>query len=234
VHALLCESERITMNTMASELAGGGVHPVQVTVDRAIENRNRLTTAFRIILGIPHILLVGAPIALTISWTWRSDGSPEWGGGGGVLGVVALVAALIAWFAIIFTARHPAGLWNLAAFYLRWRVRAVAYLALLRDEYPPFGDGSYPAGLELEVADETHHSPTVAFRIILAIPHLIAVWALGIAWALVTLIAWLAILLTGRYPEGLYDFSLGVFRWTTRVEAYLLLLRDEYPPFSFE
>ena len=75
---------------------------------------------------------------------------------------------------------------------------------------------------------------SVAFRIILAIPHLLAVWVLGVAWALATVIAWFAILFTGRYPRGLYDFGVGVLRWNTRVEAYLLLLHDEYPPFTLE
>jgi hypothetical protein len=75
---------------------------------------------------------------------------------------------------------------------------------------------------------------TVAFRIILAIPGLLAVWALGLAWALATVIAWFAIPFTARYPEGLYSFGVGVLRWNTRVEAYLLLLHDEYPPFSLE
>ena len=59
-----------------------------------------------------------------------------------------------------------------------------------------------------------------------------ALWFLGIAWGVVTLIAWFAILFTGEYPRGMYDFSAGVLRWSTRVEAYLLLLRDEYPPFA--
>jgi hypothetical protein len=142
--------------------------------------------------------------------------------------------AIISWFAILFTGRYPEGLWNLAAFYLRWRVRAVAYTALLRDEYPPFGDGPYPVELELVPSAEPRDRLTVAFRIILAIPHLLAVWVLSVAWAFVTVIAWFAILLTGRYPEGLYHFAVGVLRWNTRVEAYLLLLRDEYPPFSLK
>ena len=63
---------------------------------------------------------------------------------------------------------------------------------------------------------------------------MIAVWAIGIAWAATTIIAWFAILVTRRYPRGLYSFSVGAFRWTTRVEAYMLLLHDEYPPFSLD
>lgn len=211
-------------------------HPVDVHVDPTLENRNRLTTAFRFVLAIPHLLLVGGPIAATLSWMWTADGRTQYelGGGGGVLGAVAAVCALIAWFAIVFNARHPEGLWKLAAFYLRWRVKAVAYIALLRDEYPPFGEGAYGARLTLTPPDEPRNRLTVAFRIVLAIPHILAVWFLGIAWALTTIVAWFAILFTGSYPASLYEFGVGVLRWNTRVDAYLLLLRDEYPPFSLE
>jgi hypothetical protein len=206
----------------------------QVHVDPAIEERDRLTVAFRIILAIPHLIIVGGPAAGALSWSWGNGGGQQvgWGAGGGVLGAVAGVVAVIAWFAILFTGRCPEGLWSLVAFYMRWRVRAVAYMALLRDEYPPFGDGLYPAGVQLQAPTGARDRVSVAFRLILVIPHLIAVWALGIAWAITSLIAWFAILITGRYPRDLYQFGVGVLRWSTRVEAYLLLLYDEYPPFS--
>jgi hypothetical protein len=226
------------MSTAARTHHHAGTHPVDVRIEPAIEDRNRLTTAFRVLLAIPHLLLVGGPIALTLSWTSTADVGmrPDWGMGGGALGVVAALCALIAWFAILFTGRYPEGLEKLVRYYLRWRVRAVAYIALLRDEYPPFGDDAYPIALEIDPADAARERDrlTVAFRIILAIPHLIVVWLLGLAWLLSTVIAWFAILLTGRYPEGLYRFGVGVLRWNTRVEAYLLLLHDEYPPFSLE
>jgi hypothetical protein len=200
---------------------------------QSIGSRNRLTTAFRIFLAIPHLLLVGGPLAAAFSWSWSSRaGDMDWGAGGGVLGAVAAVVALIAWFSILFTGRYPEGLWKLAAFYLRWRVRAVVYTALLRDEYPPFGDGVYPAMLDLSPPEEPRNRWTVGFRIVLALPHLLAVCALSLAWMLSTILAWFAILFTGRYPEGLYEFGIGVLRWNIRVESYLLLLRDEYPPFS--
>lgn len=223
------------MSTLERGIGHTASYPVEVKVEPALEDRDRLTTAFRLILAIPHLLLVGGPIALALSWTWGSEGDPSLDlGAGGVLGAVAAVVALIAWFAVVATGKYPRGLWDLAAFYLRWRVRAVAYTALLRDEYPPFGEGPYPAALELSPPDAPRDRLTVAFRIILALPHLLAVWALGMAWALTTIIAWFAILFTGRYPEGLYRFAVGVLRWNVRVEAYLLLLRDEYPPFSLE
>lgn len=219
-------------NSLAFEAPSTVHHPVRVTVKPALHSRNRLTCAFRPILAIPHILLVGGPIAFGITSAGRMNGEPrfEWGTGG-VLGGVALVTAIIAWFAIVFGARFPAGLWSLSAMYLRWRVRAVAYLMLLRDEYPPFVDASYPAALHVTEPPTPRDRVTVAFRLVLGLPHIVVLWFLGVAWALTTVIAWFVILFTGSYPAPLFRFGVGVLRWTTRVEAYLLLLRDEYPPF---
>lgn len=209
-------------------------HAVEVTVDPALRDRNRLTTAFRIILAIPQLVLVGGPAALGISLLWPPDSDQmNWAAGGGVLGAVALFIAVIGWFAIVFTGRMPEGLWDLSTFYLRWRVRASAYAALLRDEYPPFGEGVYPAELMLTHPPADRNRITVAFRLVLAIPHLVVLWLLGVAWMLTTVIAWFAILFTGNYPRGLYHFAVGVLRWSTNVEAYVLLLHDEFPPFSF-
>ena len=221
------------MSSMASSVPAVTTHPVDVRVEPALDNRNRLTTAFRLILAIPHLLLVGGPMASVVWWTAGSnDRRYSNGFDGGVLGIVASVVSVIAWFAILFTGRFPKGLWSLVAFYLRWRVRASAYVALLADDYPPFGDGDYPAALELRPPDAPRNRLTVFFRLLLAIPQLIVISILGVAWSVVSIIAWFAILFTGRYPAAMFDFSVGVLRWTTRVEAYLLLLRDEYPPFS--
>ena len=222
------------METHALRLDSSALHPVRIRLVPALDGRERLTTAFRFLLALPHLILVGGPIAAVLTWNrGAQDGlTYGWSAGGGVLGVVAAVIAVIAWFAIVFTGRYPQGLWDLVAYYLRWRVRVMAYAALLRDEYPPFGDGLYPVELELPSPEEPRDRLTVGFRPILAIPQLIAIWILGIAWALATIFAWFAILFTGRYPRRLYWFAVGAMRWTTRVEAYVLLLRDEYPPFT--
>lgn len=217
------------MSTIAMEL--DRAHPVDVRLQPALENRDRMTTAFRLLLAIPHLILVGAPAAVFLSWTWGAGDSGSWRSTG-VLGAVAGICAMIAWFSILFTGRYPEGLRSLVEGYLRWRVRAVAYTALLRDEYPPFGDAPYPAELVLDVHDQPRDRASVAFRLILAIPHIFAVWLLGMAWCLATVIAWVQILMTGSYPEDLYRFSVGVVRWNIRVEAYLLLLHDDYPPFT--
>jgi hypothetical protein len=133
----------------------------------------------------------------------------------------------------VFGARVPEELWKLGAYYMRWRVRGVAYLAMLTDDYPPFGDAPYAASITLEPPADPRDRLTIFLRIILALPHILILWVLGIAWVVTTVVAWFAILFTGKYPRTLYDFAIDVFRWSTRVEVYLLLLRDEYPPFSF-
>ncbi len=200
------------------------MEPYPLTYDIAPPEgpRNRLTSAFRIILAIPHVLLVGSPGV--------SIGANS---GTGVFGGVAWVVAFIAWFAILFTGKFPRGLWDLSHMYMRWRARAIAYMALLRDEYPPFGDDrEYPTTFALEYPEQPRNRWTVGFRIILAIPQLIVFFLISIAWLVTVIIGWFAILFTGRYPDGLRRFGVGVQRWSLRLLAYLLLLRDEYPPFS--
>jgi hypothetical protein len=225
------------MNTIPSSIPLKDMHPVRVEVERQIAGRNRLTTAFRIILAIPHAMLVGGPLAAGIPFgSWTSRDGADWGIGSsaGALGAVACVCAVIAWFAILFARKHPDGLWNLGAFYLRWRVRAVAYMMLLRDEYPPFGEAAYPAFVEIDRPTRDRDRLTVALRLIYALPHFVVLCFLGIGWMVTSILAWFSILLTGEYPESLYDFGVGVLRWSTRVEAYLLLLHDEYPPFRLQ
>jgi hypothetical protein len=198
-------------------------YPLTYDVTAPDGPRNRLTSAFRIILAIPHILLVGSPGSVGVGANSSS----------GVLGAVAGVIALIAWFAILFTGTFPRGLWDFSHMYMRWRARAIAYMALLRDEYPPFGDsGEYPTTFALEYPEGPRNRWTVGFRLILAIPQIIVFALVAIAWLVTAIIGWFAILFTGHYPDGLWRFGVGVQRWSLRLQAYLLLMRDEYPPFS--
>lgn len=204
-------------------------YPVSITVTPAIANRNRLTTLFRIILAIPHMILVGgAGIGLAA----RSTSATTIGGEGGILGFVAGLLAIVSWFTIVFGGTHIAGIRQFTAFYLRWRVRAIAYLMLLEDAYPPFGDATYPASLEIVDPAGQRDRVTVLVRILLAIPHFIVLAFVLFGWCVTTVVAWFAILLTGAYPEGLYTFGVGALRWALRVEAYMLLMVDDYPPFS--
>jgi Domain of unknown function (DUF4389) len=204
-------------------------YPVSVTVEPSLTNRNRLTTAFRLILAIPHLILVGG---VGLGLASRGDGRTTLGGEEGLLGAVAIFLAIVSWFTILFTGNHIVGIRQFTSFYLRWRVRALSYFMLLEDPYPPFGDAPYPASIELVDPAVPRDRVTVGFRLFLAIPHFIVLFFVLIGWGITTIIAWFAILFTGAYPRGLYDFGVGVLRWRLRVESYLLLMVDEYPPFS--
>ena len=206
-------------------------YPVNVAVDPLLTNRDRITTFFRFFLALPHLILVGgASVGLTLGSREGNMGS--WGGEGGLLGAVAYFLAIVSWFTIVLTGTHIVGIRQFTTFFLRWRVRALAYLMLLEDAYPPFGDAPYPASIDLVEPAGPRDRVTVFFRLIFAIPHLIVLFFVMLAWAVTTIIAWFAILFTGTYPLGLYEFGVGALRWLLRVQAYLLLLVDDYPPFS--
>jgi len=150
-----------------------------------------------------------------------------------VLQIVVSIVSFIAFFAILITGRYPKELWDISLSILRWHVRVSVYAALMRDEYPPFGDQSYP--IRLEMVYPTRPSRWKIFvKWLLIIPHTVALWALGILSGLATVIAWFAILITGEYPRTLFDFNVGVLRWSTRVSIYVLLMSDVYPPFMLE
>ncbi|MBV8981334.1 MAG: DUF4389 domain-containing protein [Acidimicrobiia bacterium] len=203
-------------------------YSIAFDVDRQLTDRNRVTTLFRLILAVPQLLIVGGGI-----FAFQRYGNGGGIGGGG-LSSAAGVIALVTWFAIIFASRHPRGLWDFGTYYMRWRVRVGAYMALFRDDYPPFGDEPYPISYEVTFPEDTERNKlSVFFRFLYVIPHLIVLVFLLIAWFVTSVIAWFAILITGSYPRSLYDFGVGVMRWEVRVESYALLLRDEYPPFNF-
>jgi Domain of unknown function (DUF4389) len=208
-------------------------YPVIVTVQPALANRNRITTLFRFFLAIPHIILVGgAAIGSTIGT--GSHSTVSLGGETGLLGAVAYFLAIVSWFTIVLLGTHIIGIRQFTTFFLRWRVRAIAYLMLLEDAYPPFGDDQYPASVEVVEPTGPRDRVTVGFRLILAIPQFIVLFFIMIGWCITTIVAWFLILFTGEYPAGLYEFGVGSLRWLIRLEAYVLLLVDEYPPFSLE
>jgi len=204
-------------------------YPVSVTVEPARADRNRLTTAFRLILAIPHLILVGG---VGLSTAFRSGNATRVGAEGGLFGAVAGFLAIVSWFTIVIGGTHIAGIREVTTFYLRWRVRAIAYFMLLEDAYPPFGDAPYPASMEIVDPAGPRDRLAVGFRILLAIPHVFVLFFVLLAWCLTTMAAWFIILFTGAYPQGLYEFGVGSLRWLIRVQAYVLLLVDEYPPFS--
>ena len=204
-------------------------YPVTVTIVPTLTNRNRLTTAFRGILAIPHVILVGG---VGIGVGSRGDSQSAFAGESGVMGAVAVALAIVAWFAIVFAGNHIPFIRQFTAFYLRWRVRALAYLMLLEDAYPPLGDAPYPATLEIVEPLPPRNRLTVALRLLVVIPHFIVLTFVLLGWFCTTIVAWFIILFTGAYPKGIYEFGVGALRWRLRVEAYTLLMVDEYPPFS--
>lgn len=150
------------------------------------------------------------------------------------LGVVVNVITLIAFFAILFTKRYPRGLFDFVVNVYRWQLNVLAYYGLMRDEYPPFSwePRKYPVTFEIDYPESLSRW-LIFVKWLLVIPHLIVLAVLGIVASVLWIIAWFAILFTARFPKGLFDFIVGVTRWSYRVNAYaFLLLRDDYPPFS--
>jgi hypothetical protein len=216
-------------------------YPVVFDVEPQTTGRNRLTVFFRLFLALPHLIIVGgAGLDFNFGGNQRID-DPTFAVvlvilgilSTGLLSIAVFLTTFISWFAIVLAGTHPRGLWRFALFYLRWKANVSAYLYLLRDDYPPFNEGPYPLVYEVELPEHRIRWK-VAIRLILIIPQAIVVSLLQIAWFITVVIAWFAILFTGNYPEGLYKFGVGVLRWDTRVNAYLFLLRDEYPPFSLD
>jgi hypothetical protein len=207
-------------------------YPVSIAVEPKLAGRNRLTVAFRIILAIPHLIAVGGA-GLGLAVTSGAHDRTSLSGETGILGGVAWILAIVSWVTIVIAGEHINAIRRFSRFYLRWRVRALAYLMLLEDRYPPFGDGPYPATITIADIEGPRHRLSVAFRVILAIPHFIVLVFLMFAWWVTAFVAWLVILIAADYPEGLYRFGVGAMQWLIRVEAYMLLLTDEYPPFSF-
>ena len=157
-----------------------------------------------------------------------------------VLRFVAEVVAVVTWFIILFTGKLPESIANLQAMYLRYQARTFTYAGFMREEYPPFAfttatadPGEVPrVRVDARPELENRNRLTVGFRLILAIPQLIVLGLLFIAAFVVYVIAFFAVLFTGRWPEGLRDFNVNVIRYQLRVEAYLFLLTDAYPPFA--
>ena len=159
-----------------------------------------------------------------------------------LLGIVSQVIGFVSWIVILFTGKLPDGFANFQVMYLRYSTRTATYLLFMREEYPPFtfdttsADPGDDPRVHLEVAPEllNRNRVTVFFRLILAIPQFIALFFVGIGAGFAVIAAFFVVLFTGAWPPGLRDFVVGVMRWNLRVQAYLLLLTDIYPPFSLD
>jgi hypothetical protein len=159
-----------------------------------------------------------------------------------VIGIVAGVLVIIAWFAGVFAGKIPDGIQKPMAMYLRYNARVSTYMLFQREEYPPFGfDGSFAdpgddARVRVDVVPEIEgrNRLTIFFRFLMVIPQAFVLFFVAIAAYVVIVIGWFAVIILGRWPGGLNDFLIGYLRWNTRVNAYFYLLTDVYPPFSTE
>ena len=201
-------------------------YPVQFSVDYPDRPLDWLTTFFRIFLAIPIAIVLGTVSGGT--WQGMSGGRTVMvaAGAGGLLFLGPLLM-------ILFRQKYPRWWfdWNLEL--QRFGNRVGAYLALMDDRYPSTTDHqsvhldyAYP-----DAASELNRWLPL-LKWFLAIPHVIVLVFLDIAAVVAVIIAWFAILFTGRYPRGLFDFVEGVIRWDNRVVAYaFILVTDQYPPF---
>ena len=201
-------------------------YPVQFSVDYPERELNRLTTAFRIIVAIPILILIGA--LSNASWEWNNDGDATqlFVAGGTLLFFPTLLM-------LVFRQKYPRWWYEFNLQMSRFGNRVAAYLALMRDEYPST-DEEQAVHLTLPYPDAPRELnrwlPLVKW--LLAIPHYIVLILLGIGALVAVVIAWFAILFTGRYPRAIFDYVEGVLRWQNRVTAYAFtLVTDEYPPF---
>lgn len=208
------------------------VNPVRLRGEYS-ESLSRWLWLIKWILAIPHYILL---IFLVLAF---------------------LLSSIVAGVAILITARYPRPLFefNVGVMRWSWRVRFYAYAALGTDKYPPFTLRStdYPADLEIDYPDRLSRGLVLIKWWLLALPHYLIVAALltgsvGFLYGpdpsnvrgtvsllgLLVLIAGVALLLSGRYPRGLFDFVVGINRWLYRLWAYTALLRDDYPPFRLD
>ncbi len=206
-------------------------YAARLTVDYP-DHLDRVSTFFRLIWVIPIAVVLGAITATGNQTIVTAAGEQIAGTGGGLLAGLAFATALM----IVVRVRYPRWWFDFARELTRFGARVGAYLALLTDRYPSTVE-EQSVHLEIDYP-EVHRDlnrwlPLVKW--FLAIPHYVVLIFLMIGAALAIVIAWFAILITGRYPQPLFNYVVGVGRWSLRVNAYaFLLVTDRYPPFSLK
>jgi hypothetical protein len=189
------------------------MYPVTYAADYQGDDRNRLTTFLRYIVAIPWFIVAGL---------WA---------------IAAEIAAIIAWFSIVFTGRYPRGAYDFVGKFVRMYSRVNGFYLLATDEFPPFnGDPSesYPIRIGIPDPKPEYDRLKTGLRLIIGIPVLLLAYVQALIATVVALIAWFAILFTGRLSEGLFNPLRSALAYSTRATAYFLLLTEDYPPFSYE
>ncbi len=202
-------------------------YPARLTIDYPDRDLDRLSTLLRLIYVIPIAIVLGLVGGSAFGDKFGESGASIAATGGGVLvGPVLLM--------ILFRQKYPRWWFDFHLQLARLLTRVTSYLALMSDTYPST-DEEQGVHLDLDYPnveqDLNRWLPLVKW--LLAIPHYIVLFFLAIAAVVAVIVAWFAVLFTGRYPRGIFDFVEGVLRWGLRVEAYaFLLVTDRYPPFS--
>ncbi len=197
-------------------------YPARLTIDYPDRELDRVSTLLRGVYIIPIAVVLGL-----IGASFLSDGGADAGTFGGVLVLPVLLT-------IVVRQKYPRWWFDFRLELSRFSTRVISYLALMSDTYPST-DEAQSVHLELDYPDvprELNRWLPLA-KWFLAIPHFIALLFLGTAAVVTVVIAWFAVIFTGRYPRGIFDLVEGVLRWALRVDAYaFLLITDRYPPFS--
>ena len=194
------------------------------------DRHDRVTTFFRVVLVIPIAIVIGVLTAGETQTVYNQSGQVVSTSSGGIVAGLFVATLLM----ILFRQRYPRWWFDFARELTRFGARVTAYLALLTDQYPSTVD-EQSVHLEIDYPDVERDLnrwlPLVKW--LLAIPHYIVLVFLSLGAFFAVVVAWFAILFTGRYPRGLFDYVVGVGRWWLRVQAYAaLLVTDRYPPFS--
>ena len=194
------------------------------------EQHDRVTTLFRLFMVIPIAIVIGVLTTGATQTVYNQSGQAVRNSSGGIASGLFLATVLM----IVFRKRYPRWWFDFVLELARFGARVGAYFALLTDQYPSTVE-EQSVHLQFDYPDVERDLnrwlPLVKW--LLAIPHFIVLFVLFVAAFFAVVIAWFAILFTGRYPRGLFDFVVGVARWGLRVQAYAtLLVTDRYPPFS--
>jgi hypothetical protein len=199
-------------------------YPLQFDVEYPERKLNRLTSALRLFAAIPIVLVLTAIGGVTVATT-GADTTTVVASGSGLLFLPPLLM-------IVFRGKYPRWWYDFSVELLRFQNRVGVYLALMDDRYPST-DERQSVRLDVSYPDVARlHRGLPLVKWLLAVPHYIALAVLYAGAVLAVVIAWFAILLTGRFPRAIFDYLVGVGRWTNRVTAYaFLLVTDEYPPF---
>lgn len=205
------------------------VYPARLEVDYP-EQHDRVTTFFRIFTFIPIAIVIGALTAGATQTVYERSGEAVRHTSGGITAGLFIATMLM----IVFRQRYPRWWFDFALELTRFGTRVCAYLALLTDQYPStVEEQNVHIQLDYPEVERDLNRGLPLVKWLLAIPHFVVLVVLFVGAVFAVIIAWFAILFTGRYPRGLFDYVVGVGRWWLRVQAYAtLLVTDRYPPFS--